>query len=314
MMWSPKINFQQGGRLGGWAVIALLLLGLTWWLTAHQRRPDAEKLRMTVLDVGQGDSIFVQTPSGRTLLIDGGGSNDETNAAQTDIGERVLLPFLRFQGVNRLDIVILTHPHGDHVGGLPAVLREVPVGVVLDGTRLPYPTPAYTAFLTQIRQKRIPYQHAIRGMRLDLGDGAVGEFLNPPAPGLPYGTNPDNATVNNYSAVLRLTYGRTHFLLDGDAQTEAEASMLSSYPDLSCDVLKCGHHGANNATGDGWLERVHPRYAVISCGAKNLFGHPHPDALARLAAHNVQVFRTDKNGAVTFVSDGQTVTARPHLR
>lgn len=307
-MWGQK------GRIGVFVAAVCVLLGLGGWLLARPRRPDAGKLRVTVLDVGQGDSIFVQTPSGRTLLIDGGGSNDEARADQTDIGERVLLPFLRYQGVNRLDIMVLTHPHGDHVGGLPAVLREVPVGVVLDGTRLPYPTPAYSAFLAQIKTRHIPYQHAVRGMRLNLGDGTTADVLNPPAQDFPYGTNPDNATVNNYSAVLRVTYGRTHVLLDGDAQLEAEESMLSAYPDLTADVLKCGHHGAGNATGDDWLARVRPRYAVISCGLRNSFGHPHPDTLARLAAHSVQTFRTDKNGAITFVSDGKTVTVQPFLR
>lgn len=309
-MWSQMTTFKRWGV----AVAAVLLFGLTAWLTSRQRRPDAGKLRVIVLDVGQGDSIFVQTPSGRTLLIDGGGSNDEARADQTDVGERVLLPFLRSQGVNRLDVLVLTHPHGDHVGGLAAVLREEPVGVVLDGTRLPYPTPAYTAFLTQIQKKHIAYQHAVRGMRLDLGDGVAADVLNPPAQGLPYGSNGDNASVNNYSAVLRLTYGRTRFLLDGDAETEAEASMLVAYPDLTADVLKCGHHGANNATGDDWLARVRPHYAAISCGAHNLFNHPNPATLARLAAHKVQTFRTDKNGAVTFVSDGKTVTAQPYIR
>ena len=304
----------QNRRLWIFLAAACALLGLGGWLIARPPRPDAGKLRVTVLDVGQGDSICVQTAGGRTILIDGGGSNDETQADQTDVGERVLLPFLRFQGINRLDIVVLTHPHGDHVGGLPAVLREVPVGVVLDGTRLPYPTPAYGAFLALIQQKHIPYQHAVRGMRLDLGDGAVADVLNPPAQGFPYGTSGDNACVNNYSAVLRLSYGRTRFLLDGDAQMEAEASMLAAYPDLAADVLKCGHHGAGNATGDDWLARVRPRYAAISCGAHNLFGHPHPDTLARLAAHGVQTFRTDRNGAITFESDGKTVTAQPFLR
>lgn len=304
----------QNGRL--WVSLAAIcvLSGIGGWLIAHQRRADVGKLRVTVLDVGQGDSIFVQTAGGRTILIDGGGANDESKADQTDVGERVLLPFLRYQGINRLDIVVLTHPHGDHVGGLAAVLREEQVGVVLDGTRLPYPTPAYGAFLAQISRKHIPYQHAVRGTRLDLGDGTLAEVLNPPADGFPYGTNGDNACVNNYSAVLRLTYGRTHFLLDGDAETDAETSMLAAYPNLSCDVLKCGHHGANNATGDDWLARVRPRYAAISCGAHNTFGHPHPDTLARLASHGIKVFRTDKNGAITFISDGKTVTAQPFLR
>lgn len=268
---------------------------------------------MTILDVGQGDCLFVETPGGRTMLIDGGGAGNESQADASDVGERTVVPFLHHKAVNRVDVLMLTHPHGDHAGGLSAVLREETVGIALDGTVLPSPTPAYTEFRNLAQQKHIPYKRAARGMSLNLGDGVRADILNPPATGTPYGTNSDNATVNNYSLVLRLSYGQTHFLLDGDAQTEAEQAMEAAGENLRADVLKTGHHGADNATSDGWLDRVHPRFAVISCGARNTFGHPSPRTLARLAAHGVQIFRTDKNGAVTFVSDGRTVTARPYL-
>lgn len=268
---------------------------------------------MTILDVGQGDCLFVETPGGRTMLIDGGGAGNESQADASDVGERTVVPFLHHKAVNRVDVLMLTHPHGDHAGGLSAVLREETVGIALDGTVLPSPTPAYTEFRTLVRQKHVAYKRAARGMSLNLGDGVRADILNPPATGMPYGTNPDNATVNNYSVVLRLSYGQTRFLLDGDAQAEAEQTMEAAGDNLRADVLKTGHHGADNATGDAWLDRVHPRFAVISCGARNTFGHPSPRTLARLAAHGVQIFRTDKNGAVTFVSDGRTVTAHPFL-
>ncbi len=275
--------------------------------------PDAGKLRLTVLDVGQGDCLLLQTPQGRTVLIDGGGANDEKTADQSDVGERVVLPFLRAQGIGHLDVLVITHPHGDHVGGLAAVLRQESVGVVLDGTCLPYPSPAYAQVRALIQSQHITYMRAVRGMTLQLDPAVRADILNPPAQGNIYGTTPDNSSVNNYSAVLRIGYGRTHFLLDGDAQSEAEQSMLAAIPDLSADVLKVGHHGAGNASTDAWLARVHPRYAAVSCGLHNHFGHPHPATLARLAARHVQVFRTDHNGAITFVSDGNTVTARPFI-
>lgn len=278
-------------------------------------------MRVTAIDVGQGDSTLIQTPSGRTLLIDGGGSSDETSADATDVGTRVVVPFLRYLGLSRLDVLVLTHPHGDHVGGLAAVLRGVEIGTLLDGTRLPYPSPAYAQFLALVRQKRIPYARAVRGMALDMGDGVLLRVLNPP-PDSPfgaqaaYGINADDATINNYSAAFLLTYGRTRFVLTGDAETQAEAVMLDAHTggDLSCDVLKAGHHGAKNATGDDWLDRLQPRLSVISCGRHNRFGHPAPATLARLASHNVQVYRTDHHGAVSFVSDGTTVVARPFLK
>lgn len=297
-----------------WLWLAALPLALLFWLLFPiHHSPDDGKLRLTVLDVGQGDCLLLQTPNGRTVLIDGGGANDETQAAQREIGEKVVVPFLHYEGIDRVDVLIITHPHGDHVGGLSAVLREEQVGVVLDGTCLPYPSPAYTDVLALVRQKHIPYVHAVRGMRLALDKGVTADVLNPPAQGLAYGTDPNNDAVNNYSVVLRLNYGRTHFLLDGDAENEAEASMLAAYGDLSADVLKCGHHGANNASSDAWLDRVQPRFGAISCGLHNPFGHPSPGTLARLAAHNVRVFVTAKNGAITFVSDGHAVEARPFL-
>ena len=295
-----------------WAALLLPLLLLVAW--AVRPDPDAGKLRVTVLDVGQGDCILVETPSRRAMLIDGGGSSDESQVDSTDVGIKTVVPYLHYRGLNRLDVVVLTHPHGDHCGGLTAVLREEPVGVVLDGTVLPYPSADYTAFRQEIQQKHIPYEHAARGMRLDLGDGVTAAVLNPPAAGTPYGTQPDNTTVNNYSAVLRLAYGRTHILLTGDAQAEAEDNMLASGADLSADALKVGHHGAANATGDAWLARVRPRLAAISCGAHNPFGHPSPATLARLAAHHVTTYCTAWNGAVLFTSDGKTVTARPFVR
>lgn len=269
---------------------------------------------MTVLDVGQGDSIVVQTPSNRVILIDGGGHYDTLpGAGMSDVGEKVVVPFLRHEGIDRIDVLILTHPHGDHVGGLPAVLRAERVGVVLDGTCLPYPSPAYREFLQLIKDDHVPYRHAVRGMKLDFGDGVTGEILNPPAEGLPYGTGNDDKTMNDYSAVLRLAYGRTHFMLDGDAEEEAEENMLAAYPpgDLQADALKVGHHGSRNASSDAWLAAVQPRYGVISCGLHNAFGHPHEEALQRLAAHHVQVYRTDHDGAVEVISDGTHVWAAP---
>lgn len=275
------------------------------------RDPDRGKLRVTVIDVGQGDSILIESPSRHSLLIDGGGSNDESAADPHNIGLKVVVPYLHYRGIDHLDCVLLTHPHGDHVGGLAAILREERVDRVLDATRLPYPSPAYESFLQAVRDHRIPCQRAVRGTRIDFGDGLIAEILNPPAAGAAYGMASDNATVNNYSAVVRLTYKGVRFLLDGDAETEAERAMLLSGEDVRADVLKCGHHGASNATTDAWLARVRPRYAAISCGRRNAFGHPNPATLARLGRHQVEVFRTDQDGAIVFVSDGKTVEARP---
>jgi len=298
----------------------LLPLGsLLWYALARRPDPDGGKLRVTAIDVGQGDSTLIQTPAGRTILVDGGGNSDEADADASDVGARVVVPFLNYLGISRLDVLVLTHPHGDHVGGLAAVLRSQEVGTVLDGTTLPYPSPAYLQFLALVRAKAIPCARAVRGMALDMGDGVTLRVLNPPpspafGTAAAFGTGADDAAINNYSASLLLQYGRTRFVLTGDAQNEAEGAMLDGGGDLVCDVLKAGHHGSKNATGDDWLSRLKPKQAVISCGRHNRFGHPAPSTLARLDAANVETFRTDRQGAVTFVSDGRVVTAKPFLR
>jgi competence protein ComEC len=146
---------------------------------------------------------------------------------------------------------------------------------------------------------------------MDLGDGVTAVVLNPPVSGTPYGTGTDDTTINNYSAVLRLTYGQTHFLLTGDAEFAAEDNIMATGADISADVLKVGHHGAGNATSNAWLAHVRPCWAAISCGLHNSFGHPAPATIARLAAHRVTTYCTAWNGAITFTSNGRVVTAHP---
>ncbi|HEY3329329.1 MAG TPA: ComEC/Rec2 family competence protein [Capsulimonadaceae bacterium] len=285
-------------------LLALGYLAITQTVPKHDGL-----LTMTAIDVGQGDSIFLRMPNGKTVLIDGGGHNDSMDLSKvSDVGEKTVLPFLRHEGVNRVDLIILTHPHGDHVGGLSAVVRALPVGRVLDGTVLPCDAEAYRRFIDDTAARRVPRQRAVRGMRIQLGEVAM-DVLNPPGSGEPYGTEPNNDTVNNYSTVVRVTYGRTHLMLTGDAQTEAEDSMIEAYPNgLQCDVLKCGHHGAHNATSDEWLSAVRPSVAVISCAAHNRYGHPAPQTMAALVQHHVTPYITARDGAVTVTSDGSRVT------
>ncbi len=274
-----------------------------------------------MLDVGEGDSILVQTPSGRTLLIDSGGSrrpdggaSGRANGSPSDeedpIGEQVLMPELRRLGVGEINVLLITHPHGDHIGGMPAVLRDEKVDAVLDGTTLPYPSAGYRRLVAEIRERKLSYAPARRGDSIDFGDGVRAAVLNPPSGTLAYGTGFDDKTINDYSAVVRLSYGRTVLLLDGDAEQEAEDDMLAHYPAgyLKAAALKVGHHGSRNASSDEWLSAVGPSVAVISCGKGNLFHHPHQETLDRLSRHGIRAYRTDQNGTVTVVSDGKSVT------
>jgi competence protein ComEC len=278
-------------------------------------RSPRHTLKIVVLDVGQGDGIVIETPTGHVMVIDGGPgvSSDEPDAGSA--GDNVVVPFLKSEGINVVDVVLLTHPHEDHVGGLIAVLRGEHVLTVLDGTVLPLPTDDYRGFLQIVSTQRIPYRKIRRGTHLDFGDGVTADCLSPPVSGTPFGVDLSNSTINNYSAVLRVTYGSTHILLDGDAQEAAEDDMLAHYSAnyLRANVLKTGHHGSRNASSTEWLAAVRPAFAVISCGRHNLFGHPNKETLSRLAAAHVHVFRTDQDGAVTIISDGRNVVVHSFL-
>lgn len=254
---------------------------------------------ITFLDVGQGDCILVRAPGGRTLLIDGGGQAEvgeepESRAGSRSdrLGERVVVPALKRLGVRRLDAVLATHPHEDHCGGLSAVLRRFPVGLVLD-SGLPSASEGHRRLLALARERRVPVRVVRRGARLNLGDGMILEFLHPGEPPLS-GTRSDE---NNNSVVGLLRYGTIRVLLPGDLEAEAERRLLPFLEPVS--LLKVAHHGSHFATSIAFLKRLRPRIAVISCGAGNPFGHPDGETLQRLRSMGVTVYRTDLQGAVT---------------
>jgi beta-lactamase superfamily II metal-dependent hydrolase len=289
------------------ALFLTVLLAYLTSLCGYIGSRSSGALKITVIDVGQGDSILIESPSGKTMLIDGGDYKEEEDGAR-DFGISRVLPYLRSEGVNKIDYMLATHPHSDHVGGLPAVMNEIPVAEVFDANRLPFHSVAYSRFLQSAGNRR---RRIAQGDKIDLGGGVHILVLNPPQDSMPYGCELDNDTVNNYSAVLLVEYGKTRFLLDGDAEEDAEGRMIRQYSGrLKVDMLKCGHHGSDNATSDEWLGETQPKWAAISCGQHNVFGHPNPATLARLASHGVRILRTDLGGMIVFTSDGATVTAQ----
>ncbi len=273
---------------GGRWVAVLALVAITVWL-ALQGLPDGN-LHVHFLDVGQGDAILVVAPDGRQILVDGGPS---PTALLNELGN--VLPFWD----RSLDLIVLTHPDGDHITGLIPLLDRYRVAQVLDVPQSDT-TPEAAPWRERLVVLSVRRTFGQRGMVLPVGAARL-TVLNPDATPL-VGTASD---TNNNAAVLRLDYGQTSLLFTGDAEQEAEADMLAAGVPLRADVLKVGHHGSNGSSSAPFLATVAPRLAVIQVGADNTFGHPHPDVLKRLAG--LEILRTDQRGRIEVVSDGKRV-------
>ncbi len=264
-------------------------------------------LELTVLDVGQGDAIFVVTPRGKTMLIDAGGARSnfgsrmEEKHSGPDPGEDAVSPYLWSRGFRRLDVVALTHAHQDHIGGMTAILDNFRVGEMWIGRE--ESSPALAALEGQAQAKHVAIVRETRGAKFDWDD-VRGEVLWPEAAG-----GDDGAPQNNDSLVLRLVYGRKAFLLPGDAEKQAEEHILDETSDdsLRADVLKAGHHGSKNSTMPEFLKKVQPRVVIISAGENNPYGHPSPELLERLQQAGVRILRTDQDGAVHALTNGESL-------
>ncbi len=260
-----------------------------WWLAWGELSDD---LIVTVLDVGQGDSILVQAPGGRTMLVDGGGAARPTSG--WDVGREVVVPALMARGVRRLDVLVITHPHEDHVGGLAAVVEAVPVGLVLD-PMLQDESRSYARLREALAERDIPVHRATEGQRINLGGGVYADVLNPPDPRL-VGTGSD---ANDNSVVLRLVHGEMSVLLTGDIDRVGVLRMARLGSEVRSAILKVPHHGSERSAALEFLEAVAPELAVISVGDGNPFGHPSAEMLRELERVGAKIMRTDQYGAVT---------------
>ena len=245
-------------------------------------------LKVHFIDVGQGDSILVQTPNGKSVLVD---------ASKNDEGEKVV-EYIKSQGIEKLDALVGTHPHEDHIGGMDMVVKELDIGSIYMPKKTTT-TKTFKDLLNAVKKKSLKIDTAKAGVDIEVDKSVEMSILAP--------NSSDYEDTNDYSAVIKLTYNKTSFLLTGDAGNTSEKEMLSKGYDLKADVLKVGHHGSRTSTTAGFLEAVSPSYAVISLATPNEYGHPHKETLKKLSDANIQVFRTDKSGTVIALSDGKTI-------
>jgi competence protein ComEC len=288
----------------GFPLRAAGLLGLACVLCAWPLRFNSRDLLVTAIDVGQADSLLVQTPGGHAYLIDAGGRLERgapgggSGSPAEAIGERIVVPFLVRHGIHHLDAILISHPHGDHAGGAPPVLRALGASAFADSGQ-PYPGHAYRDALDVARARRTPILEPRAGDVWN-ADGATFRFYGPSEPYFS-GTRND---INNNSLVFRLEYGHFRMLFTGDAGAEAESRILSAGYDVRADVLKVGHHGSAYSSTAEFVRAVSPSDAIVSVGRDNLFGHPAPKTLATLEHAGARVYRTDRDGAVTVTTDG----------
>lgn len=237
------------------------------------------------IDVGQGDSELIQIGD-KNILIDAGTSDKKA------------LDYLKKINVTKLDYVIATHPHEDHIGSMDDVINYCTIGTFY-APKVTTTTKTYENMIDALKKKNLKITVPKVGEQINI-DNATLTFIAPNS------TKYDD--LNNYSIVVKVKYGNNSFLFTGDAEALSEGEILQKQLDIQADVLKVGHHGSSSSTSQDFLNKVNPKYAVISCGKDNDYGHPHKETLDKLKAKNIGIFRTDLSGTIIATSDGSKIT------
>lgn len=250
-------------------------------------------LTVTFFDVGQGDSSLIQTPNQNKIIIDGG----PDNSVLAKLGR-----YFSFYD-RAVDILIITHPDSDHLSGAVEIAKNYDVGlIIINGKKCA--SFLCGEFEKTVKQKNIKVILAMKGQKIDLGNGAKMDILMPENQAVIAAAKEDD---NNFSIVSFLSFGKDSFLFMGDAEDKEEIDLINAWPDLTAEVLKVGHHGSKNSTNQLFLDKIKPKFSIVSVGAKNRYGHPTNEVLEKIEALGAKILRTDLNGDIRIKSDGTGV-------
>lgn len=249
--------------------------------------PYNNKAVIHYIDVGQGDGILIQV-NNKNILIDGG----------TKDNSKKLIKYLKSQRVKSLDYIIATHPHEDHIGGLPEIIDAFKVKNFY-APKVTANTSCFYNLVNSLKRKNLKIHSVKAPTILNLDEHTSLSFISP--------NKNDYKNLNNYSVVSKLQYKNFSFLFTGDAEEEIENELVSSDYDIRCHILKLGHHGSKTSSTPQFLDKVNPKIAIASCGLGNDYGHPSKNVLQQLKDRNITLYRTDKDGTIVFVCDGKTL-------
>lgn len=266
-------------------LIILLLISILYYSPSYSI-PNYDFI-IHYIDVGQGDSALVQT-NNKNLLIDAGPPDSSES----------LIKYLKNLGIKNIDFVVATHPHADHIGGIQSILKEFNVSYFC-APKVAENTDIFKNMIKALKEKNISINILSNSHPIDLGENTKVEIYSP--------SNNEYDNINNYSSLLRISYGETSFLFTGDAEAEIEMEVLKLNKDLKSDVLKVGHHGSITSTTDSFLKEVSPNIAIISSGLDNSYGHPSSQILKKLSDNKSKIFRTDEDGTIILTSDGTSI-------
>ncbi|MDK0551484.1 ComEC/Rec2 family competence protein [Clostridium perfringens] len=270
-------------------IIVVLLAGYFGIdLTQDSKVPKDSKLMISYMDVGQGDAAYIKV-NGNDILIDAGPRSNS----------KELLEQLKAKNIDDFELVIATHPHEDHIGGMVDVFKEYEVKSFYS-PKITHTTKTYENLVKAVKDEGLKTKELKGGMVIDLGEGAKFEVFTP--------QKSEYEELNDYSPIMKLSFGDTSYLFTGDAEKLAEEEALAKYKNsLDSDVIKFGHHGSSSSSSNAFIEAVSPKYGIISCAKDNKYGHPHRETLDIIKKYNIKTFRTDTDGEIILTSDGKSI-------